>query len=462
MNTHKQAIPRIMFAGTGSGCGKTTITCGILKALINRSLKVASFKCGPDYIDPMFHSKIIGAKSRNLDIFMCKEDGVKFLLARNAKECDFSVIEGVMGLYDGLAFDSDYASSNHLSLLTDTPTILIVNIKGMSLSSVAMLGGYLNFKENNIKGVILNGCSEAMYPYYKKLIEEELSIIVYGFFPLVTNASIESRHLGLVTADEILGINEKIELLAQVAEKSIDIDGLLKLGQSAIPIEYSDIWQDVKVDNEIQAVKIAVAKDSAFCFLYQDNLDLLERAGAELVYFSPISDREIPNGISGLILSGGYPEEHAKALSQNKPMLNSIKSAVAKGVPTIAECGGFMYLLDDMADRNGEHHSMAGVIGGSSHMTSRLSRFGYINLIAKEDNLLCKKGEEIKAHEFHYSDSDNNGDGFSAIKPTTALRKREWECIHVKDNLFAGYPHMHFGGNTKPIERFVARCQEYK
>lgn len=454
MNDLEQAVPRLMFVATGSGVGKTTVTCGILKALVNRKMSVLSFKCGPDYIDPMFHSKIIGTKSRNLDIFMCGEETVKFLLAKNAKDSDISIIEGVMGMYDGLGFDCEYGSSNHLSQITDTPQILVVNVRGMSLSLVALISGFLNFKKNNIKGVIFNNCSKGMYASYKKMVEDKLNIKVYGYFPKVDNASIESRHLGLVTADEIDDINKKLDLLANTAENSIDLDGLISLSKSAKDIHYNDMWKDI---NKKSTVKIGVAKDNAFCFFYEDNIDLLKKLGAEIVYFSPIKDKELPVDLDGLILYGGYPEEYADKLSQNKSMLNSVKNAINNNLPTIAECGGFMYLMDSITDKNNVSYPMASVIKGESYMTKKLSRFGYIKLTALKDNLLCKKGDTINAHEFHYSDSENNGHDFVATK-----RTKEWECIHATDSLFAGYPHFHFANNKYFAVNFINKCNEYK
>ncbi|MEG0692247.1 MAG: cobyrinate a,c-diamide synthase [Oscillospiraceae bacterium] len=454
MNEQSRAVPRVMFVATGSGTGKTTVTCGILKALINRKLSVSSFKCGPDYIDPMFHSKIIGAKSTNLDLVLCGEETVKFLLAKNAMNCDFSVIEGVMGMYDGLGFDTEFGSSNHLSQVTDTPQILIVNVKGMSLSAVAIIGGFINFKQNNIKGIILNHCSQAMFPFYQKMVEKSLDIPVYGYFPFIKEASIESRHLGLVTADEIEDINDKLELLAKTAEECINIDGLLLLGQSSKEVGYKDLWQHIKPKG---ALRIAVAKDEAFCFFYQDNLDLLKKLGAELIYFSPLLDKELPPKIDGLLLYGGYPEEQAKKLSENKTMLKSVKLAVENNLPTIAECGGFMYLLEGITDKEGVTYEMVSLLKGTARMTDKLSRFGYIDLTATTDTLLCKSGDKIKAHEFHYSDSDNNGTDFIAVK-----RAKEWSCIHATTTLFAGYPHLHFGANTSFAVNFINQCLNYK
>ncbi len=445
-------IPRVMLVGTGSGAGKTTITCAILQALKNRGLAASGFKCGPDYIDPMFHREVIGAPSFNLDLFLCGDQTVRFLLAKNAATADFSVIEGVMGMYDGSSFDSDECSSNQLALATDTPEILIINVRGMALSLGAVVEGFLKFRKNNLCGVILNGCGAGMYPAYRNLLKT-LGVAAYGFFPQVKEAALESRHLGLVTAAEVQGLKEKLALLAQTAEESIDLDGLLALGKKAHPLSYTDLWAELPSHS---GVKLAVAKDQAFCFQYQDNLDLLKTLGADLVFFSPLADHKLPPDVNGLILCGGYPEEYAGALAANSSMRNSIKTAVQHGLPTIAECGGFLYLLERLSDRLGNTYPMAGALKGSSHMTQRLSRFGYLTLTAKQDNLLCKAGETMRAHEFHYSDSDGGGQDMIAKK-----REKSWQCIHADDTIFAGYPHFHLAGNPMLAHRFLARCSQF-
>lgn len=444
---------RIMIAGTGSGCGKTTVTCGILKALINRSLKVAAFKCGPDYIDPMFHTEIVGTKSRNLDAFLCGENAVKYLFSKNSERVDVSLVEGVMGFYDGLGKDESY-SSYAISELTKTPVVLVVNGKGMSLSIVAMIKGYTDFMPNNIKGVIINAVSPGIYPMYKQMIEEHTQIKVLGFLPSLPEARIESRHLGLITAGEIENLQQKLNLLADNVEKYIDINGLLELAETALPLEY----EPVEV-LEKYPCNIAVAKDPAFCFYYQDSLELLEQLGAKLTFFSPLQDNDLPENISGLILGGGYPELYAKELSRNKSMLIAIRNAVNKGIATYAECGGFMYLQQAIADMHGNSNSMVGVIEGSSTLQNKLSRFGYATLKAKRDNLFCLKGEYINAHEFHYYDSDNNGCDFEAVKPNSG---KKWDCIYATDTLIAGYPHMHFYGNIEFAKNFVLKCSKYE
>lgn len=445
---------RIMIAGTGSGCGKTTVTCGIMKALINRGLKTAAFKCGPDYIDPMFHTEIIGAKSRNLDTFLCGENNVKYLLARNSEGAQISVIEGVMGFYDGLGNDGGH-SSYAISRLTGTPVVLVVNPRGMALSIAAVIKGYMDFMpENNIRGVIINSISPALYQMYKTIIEEKAGARVYGFLPAMPEAVIESRHLGLITAGEIDKLQEKLNLLAQNAEKYIDIDGLLEMAGNIAPVEYNPVNIEKKY-----SCSIAVARDWAFCFYYEDSLALLEQLGARLVYFSPLKDEKVPENIGGLILGGGYPELYAGELSRNVSMLKSIKAAMAAGLPTYAECGGFMYLQQSVSDMDGNTYPMVGALKGHSSMQNRLSRFGYATLTAKKDNIFCKAGESINAHEFHYSDSDSSGAGFEAQKPNGG---RKWDCIFADGTLAAGYPHMHFYGNTGFAERFVQKCSEFR
>ncbi len=443
-------INRIMIAGTGSGCGKTTVTCGILKALVRKNYNVASFKCGPDYIDPMFHSKIIGTKSRNLDPFLCGENTTKYLFAKTGAEADFSIVEGVMGCYDGLGGKTSKYSSCDISTLTDTPMVLVVNVSGMSLSVAAVVNGYLNFGQNNIKGIILNGTSAMMYKTYKDIIEEHCKVKVYGFLPKVPEAEIESRHLGLVTAEEVGDLELRLNLLADAVDKHIDIEGLLKLGEEATEL----IYEEVKVEKQGNC-KIAVARDNAFCFYYEDALKLLETMGAELKYFSPLRDGKLPEDIDGLYLGGGYPELYAKELSENKSMLESIKEAVNAELPTIAECGGFMYLQKSIKDKQGNEFDMVNLIDSTSMLTNKLSRFGYTTLTSLGDNLLLSKDEKINAHEFHYSDSDLCGEDFLAVKPITG---RQWHCIHGSSSMIAGYPHMHLWGNLKAAERFVEAC----
>lgn len=447
---------RVMIAAISSGSGKTTITCGILQALVNRKLKVASFKCGPDYIDPMFHSKVIGARSRNIDSFFNDENTVKYLVDKNSQNADISVIEGVMGFYDGLAGISTKASSYDVARITDTPVILLINCKGMSVSILPIIKGFKEYmKDSNIQGVILNQMPKMLYPEIKKSIEENLDLKVLGYVPNLKDLVIESRHLGLVTPDEIKDLKEKLNELADILEETLEIDEIINLADKSKDLIYNKPEIHKLEDN----LRIAVALDEAFCFYYEDNIELLKEMGADIVYFSPLKDERIPDNIHGIIFGGGYPELYAKELSLNKTMIESVKSTVYNGLPCVAECGGFMYLHESMEDDKSQPYDMVGLIKGKAYKTPKLNRFGYIKLTALEDNFLCKKGEEIAGHEFHYWDSTNCGSSFKAQKP---LRKRNWECINITDNLFAGYPHVHYYSNMQFPYNFLKKCISYK
>lgn len=442
-----------MIVGTGSGCGKTTVVCAVLKALVDQNLHIASFKCGPDYIDPMFHSEIIGTKSRNLDLYLCGENTVKYLLAENSAGTDCSIIEGVMGMYDGLGFETDEYSANHIARVTQTPQILVVNARGKSLSLLAEISGYLQFAPNQVQGVILNNCSKAMYPVYQKMIEDKLDLKVYGFLPQLKEAEIGSRHLGLVTAEEVTDLKAKIESMGKAAAECLDLDEILALAESAPSLAYEDVTVSPVCS---EPVKIGVARDRAFCFYYEDNFQLLTELGAELVPFSPLEDTALPQGISGIILGGGYPEEYLPVLSANESMRADIKAAAQGGMPIFAECGGFMYLGETIT-KDGEPFEMVGAIKGNAHMTSGLVRFGYKTLTANRDNLLCAKGEQIRCHEFHYSDTDHHGDGCTASKASG----KTWQAVEARDTIFAGYPHLHLWGNTRFAESFVRKCRKF-
>ena len=454
MNKQRK-VPRILLGAAASGSGKTLITCGLLQALKNRKLQVTSFKCGPDYIDPMFHSRVIGTKSRNLDSFFADEDTVRYLLEKNARDCEISVIEGVMGYYDGLAGISAKASAYDVAKITKTPAVLIVNAKGMSLSAAAFIKGFVEYQEDSqIRGVILNQVSSMMYPRLKQIIEEELSIKVYGYVPVVKDCVLESRHLGLVMPEEIVDLQQKLMELAEILEKSVDIDGLLELAEHAeeLPVQESPVAYHTG-----RKIRIALAKDEAFCFFYQDNLELLEEMGAELVPFSPIHDKKLPEHIDGMLFHGGYPELYAKKLSENKEMLAAVCAAVQTGIPYMAECGGFMYLHQEMEDMEGHSWPMAGVIHGKSWRTPRLTRFGYITL--EDGTCFGEHVGAIRAHEFHYFDSDCCGEAYTAKKP---LSSRSWKCIHSDGQGMSGFPHMYYYSYLRVPEQFLRACEERK
>ena len=451
-------LPRIMLAAPSSGSGKTLITCGILQALVNRGFRVASFKCGPDYIDPMFHSRVIGVKSGNLDTFFTDKATTRYLFGRSAAEAEISVAEGVMGYYDGLGGISEEASSSDVAAALDMPVVLVVNCRGMSISVVPLIKGFLEYQTpSRIKGVILNQMPKALYADMKDQIERWLPVKVLGYVPKVDDLVLESRHLGLVLPGEIESLKEKLNRLADVLEESIDLDAFLAMAYEAPDFTY-ETPELPKLSGE-KKVRIGVAEDDAFCFTYRDNFQMLQDMGAELVPFSPIKDEKLPEGIDGLILSGGYPELHAKALSENKAMRHAIHDAVKEGLPCIAECGGFLYLHRTLEGSDGVEYPMAGVIEARAYRTDRLSRFGYIELEAKQDQLILKEGERARGHEFHYWESEDCGDAIHAKKP---LRKRNWDCVHGTETLYAGFPHLFFYSNPATAWNFLKKCEEYQ
>ena len=448
MNPEMSKVDRVLIAGTGSGCGKTTVTCAVLQALKNRGLNIGAAKCGPDYIDPMFHRTVIGAASSNLDPFFFDDDTLCFLLAKNGRERDITVIEGVMGYYDGLSLTTSRAGAYDVARITETPVILTVNAKGASLSILAQIKGFLGFvPQSFIQGVILNNCSEKVYLALKPLIED-LGVKPLGFLPGLPECEIGSRHLGLVTADEIADIKTKMQILAKQAEKSLDIDGIIGLGATA-PALSCRPWEIERRES----VRIAVSRDKAFCFYYEDSLSLLADMGAELVPFSPLADDHLPGNIHGLFLCGGYPELYAEKLFANNTLRKDIRDALQNGLPCIAECGGFMYLTQAIG-----RYPMVGFIAGNCSDKGRLTRFGYVTLTAGCDNMLCRKGESIPAHEFHHWDADCPGDSFTAQKPDG----RTWPCIHATDTLYAGFPHIHFYANEAFADGFYKACLKEK
>ncbi len=441
-------MPRIIIAGVSSGSGKTTTVCGLLGILKKLNKNPASFKCGPDYIDPMFHSKILGVDSNNLDLFFHDKKSINSQIAYCG--ASIAVIEGVMGFYDGVRIDSEKGSTHDLSLITNTPVILVINCKGMASSILATIKGFYTYRENNVKGVILNNITKHTYIEIKKLIEQEFSnkISVLGYIAkLPSNLTLESRHLGLKTADEISDIKEKLMSLSDVLSETLDIEGIIKLAQSADDIN----CEEVKISKICGDVNIAVAYDNAFCFYYKHTINLLQSLGANIKYFSPLKDKTLPENIDGVYFGGGYPELYKTELAQNISMKSSVENALVNRLPCIAECGGFMYLTEKIEGEN-----MVGFIKGECLNKNKLVRFGYVSLTAQKDNMLCKKGKEMKCHEFHYYDSTNNGESFIAQK----LNGTTWDAVHTNDRLYAGFPHIAF--NQDIASAFIEKCMEYK
>ena len=444
-------LPRLAIVGAGSGSGKTVITCALLMALQKRGLLPMAYKAGPDYIDPLFHSRALGVPSRNLDMFLCGERAVRYLLAHHGQDKDIAVIEGVMGLYDGLG-QSESFSSNHLALLTQTPEILVVTPKGQGLSLVAQLYGYLQFLPNTLKGVIFNQTSEKMHNYYAVMLKERLGLRSFGFLPTLPQGRFEGRSLGLARPETIATLQPQLEGLGEAAEKYLDLDGILELARDTSPLEYSPITLKSVAD-----VTLAVAQDEAFCFYYEDSLELLRRLGARLIPFSPLYDTSLPPQAEGVLLGGGFPEDFAQGLGENSSMRSSLHKAIKGGMPCMAEGGGFLYLCRQLHTVQGDVFPMTGVLDADATMTSSLQRFGYCSLTANEDTTFCPSGESMNAHEYHYAETSDNGASFTARKMNGA----NWPCIHARGALFAGFPQLHLWGNISLATKFLQACAHY-
>ena len=444
----EQKVPRLVLAGTNSGCGKTTVTCAVLQALVTRGLRVGAAKCGPDYIDPMFHSRVLGAKSSTLDSFFFDRDTMRYLLAHNCECCDVTVIDGVMGYYDGLGLTSTRASTYEAARATSSPVVLVVNARGAALSVLAAAEGFLHFApDSGIRGVILNGCSAMSYGPLARELEKRLGVRACGYLPRLPECALESRHLGLITADEVTDLQEKLRKLAASAEKTLDIAALLEIARNAPPLRFTP-----PVLPEAGApVRICVARDRSFCFFYLARLDLLRQLGAELVSFIPLADEKLPDGMQGLYLGGGYPELYAAQLEANHTLRRQIRDAVHAGMPCIAECGGFMYLTQSIAG-----HAMVGALPGDCFDTGKLTRYASNTAPAQEDSLLCRAGEQVPMHEFHHWDTPQPGGAFLAEKPSG----KQWRCAYATDTLYAGFPHFHFYAKPVMAQRFLAACRK--
>ncbi|MBR5360751.1 MAG: cobyrinate a,c-diamide synthase [Lachnospiraceae bacterium] len=490
-------INRIVISGVKSGSGKTTLTCGLIRAFLNRGLKTASRKCGPDYIDPMFHRRVLGIETGNLDPFFTDDETLKYLMTKDCEDCDIEIIEGVMGFYDGLGGITTGASTYDVARITDSPVILVVDAKGVSVTLSAVIQGIINYrKDNNIKGVILNRMSAGFYERIAGLIEKECNIRVLGFLPELKEAELRSRHLGLVQPDELEDLDEVLNRLASQIEETIDVDGIYKIAEGANDIIYNATIHGRKealaapkesdcsrtddncltecrdgvcspgmpaalekllTSDRVQSIRraapiIAIAKDRAFGFYYDDNIRLLKELGARIEYFSPLKDKKLPAGTQGIILYGGYPEEHCHELSSNTSMLEAIREAYRMGIPIIAECGGFMYLMDTLEDREGNGYRMCGVIPGRAYCTGHTVRFGYMHAEALNGGLYGDKGIDFNGHEFHHWDCTINGEDFIAHKP---LSDRTYKCMIHEETLAAGFPHIYAYGNPEMYVNFL-------
>ena len=465
-------LNRVMIAAPKSGSGKTTITCALLQSLKEQGIPVVSYKCGPDYIDPMFHKEVLGVPSKNLDTFFTGEEETRALLTAGRTEGELAVLEGVMGLYDGLGGIREDGSSYHLAKVTGTPIVLVVDAKGMGKSILALIAGFLQYDtEKLIRGVILNRMSGAYFQTIKPLIEKELPVAVVGYVSDQKHLELKSRHLGLVLPKEQEEVQQQIRNFATELQKTVSIEKIREIAAEAVELPYMESTKTLitgssagdrteargMTDKDSNSPIIAVARDEAFCFYYEDNLRLLEEHGARLRYFSPLHDSHLPEGCDGILLGGGYPELHLQELEQNLSMRNEIRAAMEQGIPCVAECGGFMYLHETIEDQDGKQYRMAGVLPGICINKGKLVRFGYIELQEGAPSFL-PEGTKIRGHEFHYYDSTDNGEDCMAVKPVTG---KSYPCVIETPDWFLGFPHLYYPSNPGFAESFVKKARDF-
>lgn len=458
--TMKQNMRGIMIAAVKSGSGKTTVTCALLEALKQRGCRPASFKCGPDYIDPMFHKTVIDVPSCNLDSFFCGEELLREIYSQRMADNGIGVVEGVMGLFDGLGGIREEGSAYHVASILQLPILLVVDAHGMGRSIIPLLAGFLKYdRENRIKGVILNRTSRSFCERIAPVIEAELSLPVFGFLPNKSELKLESRHLGLKLPEEVKDIKKQICASAHTLEECVAVDRIIEMSDLAgsIPCSDDSLSKYVSPVLSQSPIRIGIALDEAFCFYYEENLNLLKKLGAKLIPFSPMHDHVLPEQLDGLLLGGGYPELHAKRLEENVAMRSSIRQAIQSGMPSVAECGGFLYLHAALQNEKGETYEMCNVLPGKCFYAGKLVRFGYIELAEKQPVFLSK-GSVIKGHEFHYYDSETNGLDCTARKPASGV---SFDCIHLGQCHFWGFPHLYYPSNPEFAVHFLEEARRF-
>lgn len=448
-----------LLAGTQSGVGKTTISTGIMGALNKGDLVVKPFKVGPDYIDTQFHSYITGNPSKNLDAYLLEEKVIKNLFYKNLASGDIAVVEGVMGLYDGMGTKKDEGSSAHIGKILNLPVILIIDGRGMSSSAAAMVLGYkLYDPEVNIAGIIINNLSgEGHYKLLKEAIERDTGVSCVGYLNKNNDIQLESRHLGLVPCGEVPVLEEKIQEIVTMVEETIDIEKILSLS-STIEIKETPKTSKFLIEKRI---KIAYAYDDAFNFYYQDNLELLKELGCDLVPFSPLKDNTLPKDIDGIYIGGGFPEVFGRRLEENQEMREEILKKAKEGLPIYAECGGFMYLTKEIETLEGDIYQMVGIFNGRGKMTKRLQHFGYCEVETQENSNFFKETINVKAHEFHRSmvEVEDKDYIYHVKKRRNGEVVNDWYCGLEKYNCIGAFPHIHFYSNIKFAKAFIEKCR---
>ncbi|PWW03265.1 hydrogenobyrinic acid a,c-diamide synthase (glutamine-hydrolysing) /cobyrinate a,c-diamide synthase [Paenibacillus cellulosilyticus] len=450
----------IVIAGPGSGEGKTTVAIGLMAAYRSLGYVVQGFKCGPDYIDPTYHTAVTGRPSRNVDSWMCAPAAARELFERGAQGADIAIVEGVMGMFDGKEPLSNEGSTAAIAKLIGCPVLLVIDCSGMARSAAAIVQGFQSFDpEVRIAGVVANKVgSRKHFEMIQKAVEQMCGIPVVGFLEQGAELVLPERHLGLVPSIERGELTPFFELLSERVRSGFALDRLLDaMGTISSSTDESSLF----IGNPSPPkVKIAVARDEAFSFYYPDNLELLTHYGAEIVPFSPLHGEPVPEDADGLYLGGGFPEEFAETLSQQTEALESIRLAVRRGLPTLAECGGFMVLTEEIVTRSGAGYPMAGIIPGRVRMQGKLAAFGYREITGVPVNFLIGSGEQARGHEFHYSVYEPEGHDEQPLPYayiTKGMYGQATEGFAI-GNLAAGYTHIHFGSAPWLAKRWIDAC----
>lgn len=449
-----------MIASPKSGSGKTIFVCGLLEAARRRGLSPQAFKCGPDYIDGLFHRQVLGMSGGNLDSFFEGEEELREKYARASRH-HLVVAEGAMGYFDGLGGNTARASAWEMAKILDMPVILLVDGAGASLSLLALIKGFLDFERelgaSRIRAVVFNRMAPGMYPRMKELVDAIPGIRAAGYVPNLDFLSVGSRHLGLILPGEIPGLREQVGRLADCLEETLDWEVILGMAAD----QGGENRGFVKGKNPARILgetfRLGVAMDEAFCFYYQENLKLLKDLGAELVYFSPVHDGGLPPGLGGLLLGGGYPERYALQLGANRGMAEAVAGAAGQGMPVLAECGGYLYLLETLEGEDGKEYPMAGVFSGQGMRKGKNSHFGYISLSCHVPTPYLLPGEEIRGHEFHYWECrGEDGQVMEAVKPAGG---RSWPAVRTVRQTMGGFPHLYYPSCPAFAERFKEACR---
>ena len=454
-------IPRIVLAGTHSGVGKTTLTLGLLTAFRRRGIKVQPFKVGPDYIDPGLHKAAAGVTSHNLDSWMGSSEKVRELFIKRAKGMDISLVEGVMGLFDGARGQGERGSTAQVAKIIEAPVILVFSAQGLARSAAALINGYRSFDPNlQVCGVIANGVgSETHRQFIKDVLAEELGVPLLGALVKQKDIVMPQRHLGLLPAAENKVLDQTLTALAQLVEEQIDLTKLLSLAQQAPALKASALLPEAQ---SFKGVRLAVARDEAFNFYYQDSLDYLVELGATLVFFSPLRDTKLPPDVDGIYIGGGFPEQFLPMLSANQLLKQELVERSQQAMPVYAECGGFMYLCESITDLAGQCFAGVGLVPARVKMGQRLAALGYVQARLTKTCLLGEPGMILKGHEFHWSTMEDLPAEVNVYQLTGGRGQEGRGEGYASKEILASYVHIHFRYNPGAAQNFLMACQKYR